>query len=496
MEKTLLIIGAGIAGLSAGCYGRMNGCRTRIFEMHDKPGGLCTSWKRNGYTIDGCLHWLVGSAPGLEISRIWEELGAVQGREMINHEEFGRYEGNGGKTFIFYTDLDRLEQHMLELSPTDKTVIKEFINGARAFTQIDLPALKAPELFGPVEGMATLWKMRPLFKWKGVSVRDFAVRFRDPFLSEALGSFSEDFPMPLVFFLLTMAWMHQKVAGYPSGGSLEFARAIERRYLALGGEINYRARVVEILAENNRAAGVRLADGSVHRGEAVISAADGHTTIFEMLAGKYVDDRIRGYYRDLSIFSPLVHVAVGVNYSFSEVPFSVTGISFPLDEPLAVAGKELKRLTAMIYNFDPTLAPPGRTVVKVMFSSDYDYWRALREDGDRYRAEKERIAGQVVARLDRRFPGLAAQVEMQDVATPATFHRYTGNWRGSFEGWLPSPDQFGLRMRKTLPGLDNFYMCGQWVEPGGGLPPAAMSGRNVIQLICKKDKREFTAGTP
>jgi phytoene dehydrogenase-like protein len=175
---------------------------------------------------------------------------------MINHEEFGRYEGNGGKTFIFYTDLDRLERHMLDLSPADKTVIKEFINSARAFTQFDLPALKAPELFGPVEGMATLWKMRPFFKWKGVSVRDFAGRFSDPFLSEALGSFGDDFPMPLVFFLLTMAWMHQKVAGYPVGGSLEFAGAIERRYLALGGEINYRAKVVEILAENNRVAGV------------------------------------------------------------------------------------------------------------------------------------------------------------------------------------------------------------------------------------------------
>ncbi len=495
MEKTLLVIGAGIAGLSAGCYGRMNGYRTRIFEMHDKPGGLCTSWQRHGYTIDGCVHWLVGSAPGIEMYRIWEELGTVQKQQMINHEEFGRYEGNG-KTFVFYTDLDRLEQHMLELAPDERPLIREFTGSARAFAQFDLPALKAPELFGPLEGMVTLWKMRPLFKWKGVSIRDFASRFSDPFLSEALGSFGDDFPVPLVFFLLTMAWLHQKVAGYPVGGSLAFARAIEQRYLALGGEINYRAKVTGILVENNRAAGVRLADGSEHRGNVVISAADGYTTVFEMLAGKYVDDRIRSDYRDLPIFPPLVHVALGVNHDFSDVQHSVSGISFPLDEPLVVAGKELKRLTAMIYNFDPTLAPPGKTVVKVTFLSDFDYWRALHEDGDRYRAEKERIADQIVTRLDQRFPGLVAKVEMRDVATPVTFHRYTGNRRGSFEGWLPPPDQFGLRMRKTLPGLDNFYMCGQWVEPGGGLPPAAMSGRNVIQLICKKDKREFTAGTP
>ena len=47
-------------------------------------------------------------------------------------------------------------------------------------------------------------------------------------------------------------------------------------------------------------------------------------------------------------------------------------------------------------------------------------------------------------------------------------------------------------MKKTLPGLANFYMAGQWVEPGGGLPAVAMSGRNVIQIICKKEKQKFT----
>ena len=59
-DKSIIIIGAGIAGLSTGCYGQMNGYRTRIFEMHNLPGGLCTSWQRQGYTIDGCLAWLVG----------------------------------------------------------------------------------------------------------------------------------------------------------------------------------------------------------------------------------------------------------------------------------------------------------------------------------------------------------------------------------------------------------------------------------------------------
>ncbi len=92
-ERKIVIIGAGIAGLAAGCYARMNGYRTHIVEMHDKPGGLCTVWTRQGYTIDGCIHWLTGSAPGDSLYQVWEELGAVQGRRMLDHDVFVRVVG-------------------------------------------------------------------------------------------------------------------------------------------------------------------------------------------------------------------------------------------------------------------------------------------------------------------------------------------------------------------------------------------------------------------
>ncbi len=64
-----------------------------------------------------------------------------------------------------------------------------------------------------------------------------------------------------------------------------------------------------------------------------------------------------------------------------------------------------------------------------------------------------------------------------------TFERYTGNWQGTFLGWLITTKTLRMRMSKTLPGLKNFYMAGQWVEPGGSVPTATMSGRNVtLQL--------------
>jgi phytoene dehydrogenase-like protein len=80
--------------------------------MHTIPGGLCTAWKIKGYKIDGCIHWLTGSSPGNAFYGMWEEVGAVQGRTMVDHEEFMRIEDKEGRVLIVYTDIDRLEQHM------------------------------------------------------------------------------------------------------------------------------------------------------------------------------------------------------------------------------------------------------------------------------------------------------------------------------------------------------------------------------------------------
>lgn len=499
-EKLIIIVGGGIAGLAAGCHGRMNGFRTRIFEMHKKkPGGLCTSWKRQDYTVNGCVHWLIGSSPRDSYYRLWEELGAVQGRGFVYQEEYGRIEA-GGSRFVMYSNIDRLEKEMKTISPEDSAVIDEFITAVRRCARFTIPWEKAPEvstLFDMFKMVVTQFPaLRLLSKWNKVSLKEYGERFKSPLLRDAFPLlFMPDFPVS--FILMMCAWMHNRAAGYPLGGSLELSRAIEKRYLALGGEVVYKARVAKILTENNRAVGVRLEDGSEHRADYVISAADGHATIFDMLEGRYVDDTIRGYYEKLIPFPPLMYIALGVNRSFSDVPPSAGGTAIKLDPPVSVGGVEQRYLAFQIYNFDPTLAPAGKTLVTLLIPTDYGYWSALRQNDEQYKAEKEKLADTVIALLDKRFPGLASQVEMRDVASPTTFVRYTGNWKGSFEGWQVTPKTWSLGqvMKKTLPGLDNFYMAGHWVEPGGGLPAAAMSGRNVIQIVCKKERKKFSATT-
>ena len=95
----------------------------------------------------------------------------------------------------------------------------------------------------------------------------------------------------------------------------------------------------------------------------------------------------------------------------------------------------------------------GKTVLTVFFDSEYGYWKKLRNDPDKYKAEKEEIARNIIKALDQRFSGLADRVKMHDVATPVTFERYTGNWQGSFEGWLITTKTLRMQMKRTLPGL-------------------------------------------
>jgi phytoene dehydrogenase-like protein len=274
------------------------------------------------------------------------------------------------------------------------------------------------------------------------------------------------------------------------------ARAVEKRLLDLGGRVEYRARVTEILVEDDRAAGVRLADGREERFDYVVSAADLHATVYDMLGGRYVDDRVKSWFADFIPFPPLVFIGVGVARAFADVPFSASGISLGLAEPLHLGGQTADHMEFRIRNYDPTMAPPGKTIVTSMLPVDYDYWKNLSQDQAAYEAEKEKIASAVVKVLDSRFPGVAEQVEMVDVATPATFERYTGNWRASFEGWQPTPANLTIEMPKTLPGLDRFYLAGQWVAPGGGLPSGVMTGRQVTQLICHRDGRKFRTSLP
>ncbi len=177
----------------------------------------------------------------------------------------------------------------------------------------------------------------------------------------------------------------------------------------------------------------------------------------------------------------------GVARDLREVPSTlvVTGVDAP---PLA--GRAVEQLYARVYNDDPSFAPPGHTVVQLMHATDYAWWAA---HGSDYGAVKAEVADRMRELLAAYIPGLREDVRMTDVATPLTFWRHARSWRGAFEGWQPSTDSFMHHVPKTLPGLEGLYLAGQWVEPGGGVPTALMSGRQLVQILCDEAGQAFVA---
>jgi phytoene desaturase len=206
------------------------------------------------------------------------------------------------------------------------------------------------------------------------------------------------------------------------------------------------------------------------------------------LGGRFVDASIRDRYEHWPLFRPIVLASFGVARCFDDQPSANTVL---LERPITIGARTIEGLTYRIFR-DPPMAPPGKSVVQAAVETDFDTWWALKDDEAAYQAEKQRVAGELLDRLEAHLPGIAAAVEMTDVATPWTFWRVTRNRRGAYEGWLMTKNMMTTRMPKTLPGLDNFYMAGQWVEPGGGVPAVLPSGRQVVQLICHRDGVRFT----
>ncbi len=508
----VLVIGAGLAGLAAGSYGRMSGLRTLVLEKHVLPGGCCTAWSREGYVFDYCIEWLIGTAEGNEAHQVWRELGALDGKSVTNFALFNKVVGTDGREVVFWNDPDRLEAHLLELSPADAPHIRAYCRDLRRFLRIELyPFLTAPALKTWGERLRTLRTVLPAFRlfWRTAAtpMHAFADRFQDPLLRTAFRNifFQDPEGFPVLPYLFNMASAYHGNAGFPQGGSLGLARSVEERYTGLGGEIRYRARVERVLVEDDRAIGVELRGGKRLYAEHVISAADGDTTIKGLLGGRYTSPRIDKLYEELlekegSLFPAVVSAFVGVEGDLPEGEAHST--TYLLDEEDAArlpGGLQSSIVVQLRSRYADGFAPEGRSVVHCTYFSDYGYWADLRAaDRRAYRARKSEVAAFVREFLERKWPEVAGRIELVDVASPATTRRYTGNHKGSILAWkaFSEADDLSAKLvgkdRMRLPGLAGFSMAGQWVGMGG-LIRAASTGRFAVQYLCDELGLPFRA---
>jgi phytoene dehydrogenase-like protein len=127
------------------------------------------------------------------------------------------------------------------------------------------------------------------------------------------------------------------------------------------------------------------------------------------------------------------------------------------------------------------------------YTKNGEFWIDLRKrDYAQYSRLKKAFADQVIEIAQDRFRPLKEFIEETDIATPATYHRYSNNWKGSTQGWLAGKNLISRPpVQPELPGLKNFYFIGHWTVPGGGLPTAVRSARDVAKIICKREDKEF-----
>jgi len=497
VEKSIIIIGAGLAGLSTGCYAQMNGYHSRIFEHHSKPGGVAAAWKRQGYLVDGGIHFLMGHRPGQPIYELYHELGTSQVNHFPDMTNYGRFfDETSGIRVDVTCDLDRLANDLKAIAPEDTRLVEELITGTRAMQGsnmlLEAGMGKPPELIGLLDRLKQFWGMRKVSKYfTGKYSRplgDYAQSAHSLLLQRILENLFLP-EVPVWFVLMLLALLADRKIGLLAGGCSGFINPIEERYIALGGDISYEATVEKILVENDRAVGVQLANGSEHRADVIVSAVDGHSTIFKMLSGRYVDKKTNERYRRWKLIRPIITVSLGVARVFPDEPH----MNFiMLKDPITIGDQSIQCFSLRIFNYSNEFAPAEKTVIQAMIETEWDYWNDLQNDRKLYNAEKKRVVKEVLSRLEAHYPDISSQVEVTDIATPYTTWRYTLNHRGAYMGWLPTPEAIMTAIPRTLPGLASFFMAGQWVMPGGGVPSCLYSGRHVVQILCQYDKNRFS----
>ena len=499
------IIGAGVAGLSAGCYLQMNGFETEIFERHTTFGGLCTSWQRGGYTFESGLQWLLGSGRSNPFYQLWSELIDMDSIRFVHHDVRMEIEVTdntdifGDKVFHLYTNLERLERYLLSIAPEDEASIKKLVHTMRRMQSYEIPPKirVVPQLLPWYRKTGFIRYLPLLFflhRVKRETNFTFAEKLKNPFLKEAFRLFFDGDELPLLILTMPLAFSDLKGTGYPIGGSVGFTGHIEQKYLELGGKIRYRAEVEKIVVKNNQATGLLLKTGEVIQSDITISAADWNFTLFNALEGKYVNRTMLELHRQekLKVYYSVFMVSLGVAARFANKPHF---LRFPLaDTLISPDGSQYTRMEAHINNYDPTLAPEGKTAISISFyTKNANYWINLRlADYEKYLVEKQDFSRSIIDLADAKFGGIKEHIEVIDVATPATFHRYTNNSKGSVQGWLPGKNIIAQSPVKIeLPGLKDFYLAGHWTIPGGGLPVAIKSARDVSQIICHRKKVPF-----
>ena len=484
--KKVIIIGAGISGLTSAVYARRSGFEVVVLEKAANPGGVSTNWVRKGYTFEGGVHWLIGAKEDIPLHEVWKETGALQENNPVYFKDpiYTLMDDDG--TMNLRRDLKGLEITGLR----DKLALSSLRFHLACFRNfhspiMDMAGLKSryPRGFHPMEFVRMLPALiiTPFLLMESAS--GYARRFKNPRIRNLLKAVVDP-DINALSLIYTLSTFSAGDSGYPKGGSLLMAQNMADCLTSLGGEIRYRTPALSIAKEGDT---VRVQTASeTLQADAVIISMDARTAI-DKLFGEPLQVRWAQRMRKNLKTTQCMFIGMGVKADLSAYPRSMQLV---LPRPFTVAGINYTTLIVNNYAQEGDYAPEGCTVLTcLLHGNSYDYWAAAKSDGS-YAAQKEETIALVIDHLSDRIPELKTSVEVTDMATPLTYERYCDTYQGSYMShWEPFTRVPHAPVR-FAPGI---YFTGQRVNFSGGLPPAAVTGHRTAQTLCKDFGVEFVS---
>ena len=482
MSRKVIIIGAGIAGLTAAVYAQRSGFDVTLIEQHGIVGGMCTSWKRKGYFFEGAMHWLIGSSPKTEAYQIWKDTGALSDNvPVLLSSPFYSVEQEG-QILYFYRDIEKTAEHLSAISPDDAPLLQKLVKDVKAAGKMNMPVfdVKGLKTENPKKmSFGLLLKMLPLIPLMGrlgkITCGDYAKRFKHPGIPRLFRFVPDEYTATSLIF--TLAQLHSGDGGYPKGGSLPMAQRMAKTFKDLGGKLILNTRVQKVNIQDGKATGVTLPTETLNADAVIVTQET--IAALSSLFDTPPQDTWLSEIRNTAKSAICTFIGVGVKAEISATP------EWTLAEPIHYAGNTVSELGFYNYTGYEGYAPEGCTTLTTVFMGDtYDFWKQAKADG-RYEAEKQALAEQISRALCEKYPNCEGNIEVIDIATPLTYERYTGAYHGS---WMTALEP-GDKMKQypgTCESIEGLYFAGHRIIPPGGHPGAAVSGRQAAQLVCRQ----------
>ena len=414
--------------------------------------------------------------------------------EMLKNEKMYTSTLNGDSLYI-YDDLEKTRQEMIALSKEDEEEINNLMEDVKTAMDVEIPAYKPMEFYGPIELLKMMKKQKNTFKlfkkYENQDTQDLMNKFKHPLIRCLISDFcpkesaASSFPMAYGNFVAGDG-------GIPQGGSRAMALRMEEKFKSLGGKSFTNRPVKKIIVEGNKAKGIVLENNQEVYGDYIVISCDMDYTFNVLLDKSYMDKTLKMMYendKDYKVYG-MFQAAYGV-----DCPEDLLKGEIILDcTDIKIAPWMGDRMTIKTYGYEPSFAPENKQILQVLLPLDvlaYDYWMKLYENKDEYNRKKNELAEILMKKIEDNYETYREKMNILDVWTPVTYKRYCNAYKGYNQSFVAGKNTDPkLYPSPYVENLDNVILCGQWISPPGGAPGAAITGKFAIQRILKKDKRD------